>query len=449
MKKRFFPILLMLCLLLTSCGSEYEIKPGKQADFEKRSNGALVIAEEYTAPTTEKTVVQQPGAYFFKESRWGGDKKQGADYVPASGAQAYIDMLVNECGFELFYEKYDYVYNTWCFVHPDSNKEPGNYGSNYDVKVRHYYAATTSTVDVWIDVEIDTNLFEFGDLGHRWYENFRCEQVSGTYAKDAFLLRNGRYYNESDGKLWVKSGERNESLYTYTKPFASYFLGFYGDSGLCSMIINGGKAKQYPALIADYETFDSSSSDIISVIDEKGHRIVEITWKQKTLEVGEVYDLSDFNFTNLANFKFFYDDLEFEGTDAACLTLRPLWIDREGKTESVFYFYGEFPGEEEFYTVEGLVAAPFCLEENSEKYYSESPGGSRGSGSLFSGSDGPYIPHHSKLDCLTCGGDGDCNTCRGYGKVERYAGGGDTITSNCSSCYGSGNCRTCGGSGKR
>ena len=76
-------------------------------------------------------------------------------------------------------------------------------------------------------------------------------------------------------------------------------------------------------------------------------------------------------------------------------------------------------------------------------------------GSDSSSSGGSYVSvgkHREPLkvlDCLTCGGDGDCPKCNGYGTQENYAGGGDYVTSVCSTCRGSRNCRTCGGSGKR
>ena len=60
----------------------------------------------------------------------------------------------------------------------------------------------------------------------------------------------------------------------------------------------------------------------------------------------------------------------------------------------------------------------------------------------------PYEPP-KVLDCLTCGGDGDCPKCNGYGTQENYAGAGDYVTSVCSRCHGSRTCPTCGGSGKR
>lgn len=53
------------------------------------------------------------------------------------------------------------------------------------------------------------------------------------------------------------------------------------------------------------------------------------------------------------------------------------------------------------------------------------------------------------LDCLTCGGDGDCPECNGYGTVKIYGGGGDFYNTPCSRCYGSRKCPSCGGSGKR
>ena len=441
MKKRSLlvgAILIVLLIALLSSCSKYEIRPGTQAEFEKLDNGAIVISEQIKNVSDRtadgKRIIQQPAAFFLKKAKAG----EGADYVYAEGAQAYMDMLVNKMGFELCYENLGYVYNTWCFVHPDSNKEIGAYGSGHDIKVRHYYDASTSSVHDWIDVTLDTDLFVFGDLGYRMNEKYERKQINGEHSRDAFVLRKGKYYALS------------ETLYTYTKPFASNFYGFYGYDGACGLIINGGTLKSYDALISDYEDFNSDDTDMILISKDDGSRLLGITWKHKDFEVCKTYDLADFKASSLNEFIFNYDYNEFDKNDALCITVRPLWIDRTGECESVVYFYGEFRNDDgEIYTVEGLLAAPFCLEENSEKF-SYSTGGSGGGG--YSGvpdSDGPYIPDHSKLDCLTCGGDGDCNTCGGYGRVERYMGAGETVTSSCTSCDGSGNCRTCGGSGKR
>lgn len=445
-------LLLILCVIATlfsSCNTKYEIKPGEQSDFDVLDNGAKVISHEITGDVDGKNVIQQPAAFFFKEARGSGDEKQGADYVYAHGAEAYMEMLKEYYGFEILYENLGYVYNTWYFIHPDSDKETGDYGKGYDVMVRHYYDATTSTTKDWLDVSLDSERFCFGDLGLRANSDKQQEAINGDYARDAFLFRKGKYYNSSDEKLSVKAGVAKETLYTYTRPFASSFYGFYGKDGLASLIINGEKAKEYSALISDYEDFNSDDTDMIFVSKQDDSKLLSITWKHKEFEVGKIYDLADFNASSFNRFEFNYDYNEFDENDALCLTVRPLWIDRTGQGESVVYFYGEFENDDgDVYTVEGLLAAPFCLEETSEKYNSKTSGG----GSGYSGvpdANSPYIPDHSKLDCLTCGGDGDCNTCGGYGKVDRYAGAGDYVTASCNSCYGSGNCRTCGGSGKR
>jgi len=55
-----------------------------------------------------------------------------------------------------------------------------------------------------------------------------------------------------------------------------------------------------------------------------------------------------------------------------------------------------------------------------------------------------HTPPASKLKCLTCNGDGDCNTCGGSG-YKRIGG----AKAGCTTCRGNGKCRTCKGSGTR
>ena len=55
-----------------------------------------------------------------------------------------------------------------------------------------------------------------------------------------------------------------------------------------------------------------------------------------------------------------------------------------------------------------------------------------------------HTPPASKLKCLSCDGDGDCNTCGGDG--YKNIGG---AKAGCNTCRGNGKCRTCGGSGTR
>ena len=79
---------------------------------------------------------------------------------------------------------------------------------------------------------------------------------------------------------------------------------------------------------------------------------------------------------------------------------------------------------------------------------SSSSSSSSSGGSSYSIFDHDYEPQ-KVLDCFTCGGDGDCPKCNGYGTQSNYAGAGDYVDSVCSRCYGGRKCPTCGGSGKR
>ena len=93
------------------------------------------------------------------------------------------------------------------------------------------------------------------------------------------------------------------------------------------------------------------------------------------------------------------------------------------------------------------MAAPFCLEETSKRY-TEDSSGNGGGYSDIPGYDWSDLPDQSKLDCLTCGGDGDCTKCNGYGEVRVHTAAGD-FKESCSNCRGSGDCPSCDGSGTR
>ena len=88
-------------------------------------------------------------------------------------------------------------------------------------------------------------------------------------------------------------------------------------------------------------------------------------------------------------------------------------------------------------------------EEEPEESGETATGGNSGNGGGSGGGDyvapgyDPYIPDASKLQCLTCHGDGDCNSCGGSGYKFK-----NDIRSDCTRCTG-GNCPACGGSGTR
>ncbi|MBQ3141656.1 MAG: hypothetical protein IJC25_06815 [Clostridia bacterium] len=241
----------------------------------------------------------------------------------------------------------------------------------------------------------------------------------------------------------MRAGVSKDYTYLYTKPFASQAYGYYTKRGTATLLINGEVMTDCTAMIGDFESFHSNDSDILTVYHADSAANVSITWKHKQFKAGEVYDLCDFHESGSCNFDFDYDYNEFGETNASCITVRPLVINRDGGQESVVYFYAEFENDDgERYTLEGLVAAPFGLAHQSKVYTGTGTGGKSNGGGIVTVST--FIPEHSKLDCLTCGGDGDCNSCGGSG--NDYYG---SYRTTCNTCNGSGNCRSCGGSGKR
>lgn len=125
-------------------------------------------------------------------------------------------------------------------------------------------------------------------------------------------------------------------------------------------------------------------------------------------------------------------------TGSACfrnVTLRVMYLEEEG--DVVLYLCAQ-PMDGSTYPeyIEILCAINTAPEEKEES--------SGSGGGWWNDDDEPFQPNHSKLDCLTCRGDGNCTTCGGDG----YTGFGDA-KAGCRSCHGNGNCTACGGSGKR
>ena len=103
-------------------------------------------------------------------------------------------------------------------------------------------------------------------------------------------------------------------------------------------------------------------------------------------------------------------------------------------------------GDTEPYSTVAYQAEKEKPEESGETAAggsSGSSGGGSGGGDYVAPGYDPYIPDASKLQCLTCHGDGDCNSCGGYGYKFKNG-----IRSDCTRCTG-GNCPACGGSGTR
>jgi len=120
--------------------------------------------------------------------------------------------------------------------------------------------------------------------------------------------------------------------------------------------------------------------------------------------------------------------------------------DDDGNRFNVHLFVTHYT-KKDYFHINFHYSSQFDTEDPGSRVSADVSGGSSsGSGSDGSGTaDGydPYTPDASKLPCLTCDGDGDCNSCGGKGYKMK-----DGIKSDCTSCS-NGNCPSCGGSGTR
>lgn len=421
----------------------YVTRPGDQQAFTKLPDGSTLIAAELEQPEIDGTLVQSPVAFFslIREPGYVDSKEQTVDYISADMAQAYMDLLVSEFGYVLNDEDLSYVYNTWRFLKPGSGTDPGEYNIYNDVKVIHYYDSDWH--DNTLEVSVNNKNFQFADLGYR-YGGETISAYAGERAADSYVLKDGYYMNSSDKILSVAAGERDNSTYSYTKPYSSEFYTYTSVNGLCRLIVNGSELETHSALLCDFENFNSKENDMVLVWHDDGNDLLKLRWKKDTFKSGEAYNLNDIISDIYGDVDIDYNGKTYTIDSVNALTVRPLWLDRTGSTESLLYFYIEVDNGEGgiALTLEGLVAAPFNLAENSE--HTSTHSGSSSSSGSSSGSPDPNVAEHSRLDCLTCRGDGDCNSCGGSG--NDYFGG---YRTKCTTCYGSGNCRSCGGSGKR
>ena len=100
-------------------------------------------------------------------------------------------------------------------------------------------------------------------------------------------------------------------------------------------------------------------------------------------------------------------------------------------------------GDTEPYSTVAYKAEEEKPEESGETTDGGNSSGGSGGGDYVAPGYDPYIPDASQLQCLTCHGDGDCNSCGGSGYKFK-----NDIRSDCTRCTG-GNCPACGGSGTR
>lgn len=301
--------------------------------------------------------------------------------------------------------------------------------------------------------------FNIVDMNHRYAGYLGADDICcpvGEYVNDAFEKNGDSYYNKSNQVLKVRSGVRKEYRF-------SYYTGYKGEA---TVIINGKDTGAATAEIEKISYRDYYEFDIDSIGNVSGQKLY-LRLPADEMKDGAVFLLRDFLSGHQVRKEKDCYVLKYVPSDAAkaieadfntsvrgCVeacTIRVLKWDPTGVEDCVLYISMNMMFNGEPLKVECLLSAPVndsgILEAQQETLIKESESSFDRDSSVEKWE--PYIPEHSKSDCLTCGGDGDCIYCNGYGEREVYAGGGDTVTSKCNYCRGSGDCKKCGGTGKR
>ncbi len=179
----------------------------------------------------------------------------------------------------------------------------------------------------------------------------------------------------------------------------------------------GGTRKYFQKIPLD--TQDTVVAEILALLDKDRYQLALI-------EKVETDDRIEYNYSYTGNLAM--DEIHSKNDDSRYYNLQFTVYNRNNKngTYGIHFHY-----------------APQFTEENVGYTVSENIGNTGGGGGGTVDFEGGDIPEFSKLECLTCRGDGDCNSCFGKGyKIK------NDIKSDCTRCD-HGECPTCGGSGTR
>ena len=275
------------------------------------------------------------------------------------------------------------------------------------------FTDTPCHVSIWKDdskwrVEVANGL-TMCDLGLRQDGTRVSTRPAGESLGAGLRRLSGGRYKTSDSRLKTKPGE-------------------------AAIIVNGQEGKA----AADWKR---SGDKVYVTVQTEAGMSVEIMYKEKQVQPGKVFLLNAVE-EQPVTVTVAIDDEKISAKHTGALqfhniALRVMYLGEDA--DAVLYLYAE-PMDTENYprTLELLLAVNTTPEKSKDQ-------GGGGGGIRFPWEDDePFQPNHSKLDCLTCRGSGDCTTCGGDG----YTGFGDA-KAGCRSCHGNGNCTACGGSGKR
>lgn len=251
------------------------------------------------------------------------------------------------------------------------------------------------------------------ESGGNWY----YLDGSGVMQTGWVEIDGKKYYLNSSGVWKDLTAPAKNATSSVILPDLRYYVGW---APSFSGSYSGGERQQYSFKPA--ESAEKTVNAILAMLGEKRYQLELID--TRTSSTGSVR--YDYRYTGTGGIDMIHGQYDDQNWYSVELTV---------------YYYDTYFGIQIHYSKGFELIDPG--KRLPAGVYNQSGGGSSSGSSSGSGWS-PTTPEFSKLNCLSCDGDGDCNTCGGDG----YTGFG-SAKAGCYTCHGNGKCRACGGSGKR
>ena len=429
----YFAMAILMCLALAACG-------GRPSDSQPAENSAETIHVQQTSeapqlqPASSAPQVQDMAAFFdgIKPyydrvvSQSDGEKYRIMNYSLVLGSEVLIDQYIDaitSADYNLnlaetyVKEKEDVTHKYYYIAYDGENN--GYFGNvEYHINI----AVSSYAYDGKAEVTCGfAQGFEYVDDGHR--ADFAKMNVKPAKTPEPTPT--------PEATPQPEAAPGTETTQTTTQPVqlapadknSSVIPDF---TAFLNRRTSEDKDRYYGGTRKYYQKIPLDTQE--TVVQEILNLLGQYRYQLQLIEKVHTDNRIDYNYRYTGNVSM--DMIHSKNDDSRYYNLQFTVFNRanDNGTYSVHFHYSpQFNEENVGYTVSADI----------------STGASGGGGGTID-HNGIFIPDHSKLQCLTCDGDGDCNTCGG----TTYVGFGDA-RAKCGTCRGSGDCRVCGGSGTR
>ncbi len=405
-------MVLLMCISATGCST------GTQTDTPPAATqtGNLTGTQEDTPPRVQEIAAFLDGIqpYYRAMTNINGGKYLIMNYTLALGDEALIEqymavLIANDYDISLadiYTNRKENVTYTYYYLKYDGDSEKHFGRSDMD----YHIGVTIATYEATATAEITFGYadgFEHVDDGHR-----------ADFSKVELKAAPSPSPSPSPTPApTTKPITASETVNRNAAPIPEFSLFMNRNPSEDKDRYYGGNRKYYQKI--PLETQQTVVAEILALLDRDRYQL-------ELIEKVEVSDRIEYNYRYTGNVAM--DSIHSKNDDSRYYNLQFTVYNRTNKngTYGIHFHY-----------------SPQFVEENVGYTVSENTGGSSGGGGTVPDFEGGDLPDAAKLECLTCHGDGDCNSCDGKGyKIK------DDIKSDCTRCTG-GNCPACGGSGTR